>query len=237
MNRNVTSLVVAAALAALPPTVHAWNILVDPRFEHQTTPERGGWILFGGAFSTSQARSGRWSMQDQFCGIFGVAGSYEQFPAAPGSRWRLTGYGLVPAGLVGDPGAMFGIIQVTFFDALGHDLGTVETRGAPFPAKTSAHVDATTPPAQWMFLDTDPVTAPEGTAYVQPFRLWLDFTGQGLCQGASFDDLRLDVLGMDRERYVDSIERNARTLRQAGILTQAQAAAMEEAAEQAAEGE
>jgi hypothetical protein len=236
MNRKVLSAVlVAAALVAVPSTVHAWNVLVDPRFERQTPPDQGGWILFGGAFSTDQARSGHWSMLDRFCGVYGGLGSYEQFPAAPGSRWRLTGYGLVPASIVGDPGAIFGIIQVTFFDASGNDLGTLETVGAPFPAKTSAHLDAMTFPLQWQFLDTDAVTAPAGAAFVQAFTLWIDFTGRGECQGASFDDLRLDVLGLSRGQYVDSIERNAMALRRSGILTELQAEAMVEAAERAAD--
>jgi hypothetical protein len=210
---------------------------VDPRFEHRTPSDHGGWILFGGRFSSDQARSGNWSMLDQFCGVHDGAGSYEQFPAAPGSRWRPTGYGFAPAQIYGDPNAIFGIIQVTFFDARGHDLGNVETSGAPFPAKTSGHIDGTTPPLQWQFLDTETVTAPAGAAFVQAFTVWIDFSGQGFCQGASFDDLRLDVLALNRGQHVASIARNAGALRRAGIIAEDQAEAMVEAAARAAERE
>jgi hypothetical protein len=169
-------------------------------------------------------------MFDQFCELYGVAGTFEQFPAAPGSRWRMTGYGLSPVQVLGSPASAFGIIQVTFFDAQGNDLGTVETTGAPFPAKTSVHIDATTTPLEWQFLDTETVTAPAGAAYIQAFTLWIDYTGQGSCQGVYFDDLQLEVLVSNHGQYVSSIARNAAALVAAGLITQTQAVAMVEAA-------
>ena len=161
------------------------NLLVDPGFECQTPAAQGGWTLFGGTFSTAFARHGRWSMLD--AAQSGIVGSFQQLPAAPGSRWRLTGHGLSPTPIHGAPA--FGIVQLSFFDAAGNDLGTVETANTGVKAKTSNPVDATTPAGKWTRLDTGMATAPAGAAFVQAFTLYVDFTG--LAQGVYFDDLRL----------------------------------------------
>jgi hypothetical protein len=222
--RMLPAAVLALLLAAVPATTPAGNLLVDAGMEAQVSPAQGGWNLFGGAFSTAQARTGRWSMLDQ--ASLGVVGAYQQFPAAPGSRWQLIGYGMSPAMLLGAPA--FGLVQVTFFDALGQDLGTVETAGQAFPAKTSGPVDGGTPVGQWTLLDTGIATAPAGTVFVQAFTLYVDFSGY--TQGVFFDDLRLEVLGVTHGQYVSSIARNAASLVRAGLLTEAQAEAMVEAA-------
>jgi hypothetical protein len=200
------------------------NALTDPGFERQTPADRHGWITFGGAFSPEYARRGRWSMLD--AAAFGTAGSYQQLPAVPGSRWRLTGYGFTPVPLRGSPA--FGIIQVSFFDASGKDLGTVETVGQPFPALTSAPVDAGTPINTWTRLDTGTATAPAGAASIQAFTLYIDFSGN--YQRVFFDDLDLQVQGLTHEAYVDSIALNAKALRRAGLISEAQGEAMVEAA-------
>lgn len=163
---------------------------------------------------------------------YGVTGTYEQFPAAPGSKWQLTGYGLTPAPLVGSPA--FGVIQVTFFDIFGNDLGTVETAGNQFPAKTSGPVDGTATPGQWLFLDTSIVTAPAGTAYIQAFTLYVDFSGY--YQGVYFDDLTLRVLVKNHGQYVSSIAQNAEALLSAGLITAAQKDAMVSAAAKSSGG-
>jgi hypothetical protein len=129
----VGALLVSATFAFSSSNGCAQNVLLDPGFEYQTPPPAGGWISFGGYFSTDYAHTGHWSMFDSADN--NVTGTYEQFPAAPGSKWQLTGYGLTPAPLLGSPA--FGVVQVTFFDIFGNDLGTVETAGNPFPAKTS----------------------------------------------------------------------------------------------------
>lgn len=204
----------------------AGNALTDPSFENQTPVASGGWNTFGGAFSPEYARTGMWSLAA--AAYFGVTGSVQQLPAAPGSRWRMTGYGFTPLQLQGEPA--FGVIQVTFFDAFGNDLGTVETAGNQFPAKTSNPVDWNTPVGVWTYLDTGAVTAPAGAAFIQAFTLYVDFSGNS--QRVFFDDLSLKVLGANHGGYVSSVVHNAVALLRAGSISEAQKVAMVTAAAQ-----
>jgi len=198
------TLLVSASRAALADD--NTNPLKDASFELQLVPEHGGWILFEQSlFSLDEARSGRQSMFNAglsrtvayhpfFVGT--VSGSYQEFPAGPGSRWRLTGFGVTPTTLRGAPA--FGIVQVSFFDALGEDLGTVETADSETArAKTSNEVNSQTPVGEWVFLDTDIATAPAGTATIQAFTLYVDFSGSDTAQGVYFDDLSLCALEDD----------------------------------------
>jgi hypothetical protein len=200
-------------------SAQAGNLIVDPGFEHQTPPDAGGWILFGGQFANNFARSGNGSML--VAGANNVPGTFQQFPAAPGSKWQMTGYGMTPVPLFGPA---FGFIQVTFFDIFGNDLGTVETTGNPFPAQTSGPVDQASKPGEWLFLDTGTATAPAGTAFIQAFTLYVDFTGY--FQGVYFDDASLEVLAANHGQYVSSIAQNAAKLQGAGLITTDQAATM-----------
>jgi hypothetical protein len=103
-------------------------------------------------------------------------------------------------------------------------LGTVETAGSGTPAKTSNPVDGTATPGEWLFLDTGIATAPAGTAYIQAFTIYVDFSGY--VQGVYFDDLTLRVLVANHGQYVSSIAQNAAALLKAGLITPAQADAM-----------
>ncbi len=176
------------------------GFLKDASFEQQLSPDDGGWILFDeSTYSGDHARTGSWSMLNAglsrtvayppyFVGT--VSGSYQEFPAQPGSRWKLTGYGMAPIALEGAPA--FGIVQVSFFDADGEDLGTIETVDSDTAlAKTSNEVNSQTPAGEWTYLDTGIATAPAGTATVQAFTLFVDFSGSDTSQGVYFDDLRL----------------------------------------------
>ena len=177
------------------------NALRDPSFEQGLPAEQGGWHLFGGRFTADQARDGQRSLFD--AAFEGQSGSYQELPAKPGSRWRLTGYGMTPAPLRGAPA--FGLLQLSFFDAQGKDLGTVETAGQRFPALTSNRIDASSPSKDWIRLDTGIGTAPEGTATIQAFTLYVDhaFNLQGAAlaatnfQGVYFDDLHLCELAAE----------------------------------------
>jgi hypothetical protein len=181
-------------------------ILKDASFELQLAPDQGGWRLFDNStFSSDEARSGDQSMFNWGFSrtvayppffIGSASGSYQEFPASPGSRWRLTGYGLAPVGLEGTPA--FGIVQVSFFDARGKDLGTVETADRNTPrAKTSNEVNSQTLVGKWTFLDTGIATAPQGTTTVQAFTLYVDYSGSNTTQGVYFDDLSLCALEGD----------------------------------------
>lgn len=184
------------------------NILSDPSFELELPSDQGGWILFDDSmFSTDTAHSGERAMFHYAFSrtvpfppflVGTVSGSYQEFPAVPGSRWRLTGFGQARTRLQGTPA--FGIVQVSFFDARGKDLGTVETTGHPTTrAKVSNEVNSQTPAREWVFLDTGVATAPEGTATIQAFTLYVDYSNSNRSQGVYFDDLTLCALEEDTD--------------------------------------
>lgn len=176
------------------------NLLNDAGFEQQLPAGQGGWTLFDESrFSSEQARSGRqslfnWGFSRSLPSppfLHGTAsGSYQEFSAGPGSRWRLTGYAFVSAALEGI--SAFGIVQVSFFDQDGNDLGTVETAETQGPrARTSNQVNSQSPVGEWILLDTGVATAPANTAKIHAFTLFVDYSGSEISQGVYFDDLKL----------------------------------------------
>ncbi|MDJ0759075.1 MAG: hypothetical protein QNJ19_06725 [Woeseiaceae bacterium] len=178
------------------------NLLKDPGFDEQISEDEGGWRSFKESrVSKGKSRSGDRAMFNWgysrtvpyppgFVGT--VSGSYQEFPAEPGSKWQLTGYGLAATQL---EGAAFGILQISFFDAEGEDLGTVETAGSKVSkAKTSNQIDRNTVADEWTMLDTGVATAPDGTAVIHAFTLYVDFTGSNVAQGVFFDDLVLSKI-------------------------------------------
>ncbi len=209
MNKNLFVLCAAllSALSLMVPRValaNENNLLKNPSFELKSSPDKGGWALFDeGMYSQDQARTGKQSMFHYGYSrsvpyppffIGSVSGSFQELPAVPGSQWRLTGYGLTARKLRGTPA--YGLVQVSFFDARGKDLGTVETAGGSgAPAKTSNEVNNGSPPGEWIFLDTGIATAPEGTVTIQAFTLYVDFSHSNTSQGVYFDDLNLCALG------------------------------------------
>ncbi len=179
------------------------NPIKDASFELELAPDKGGWILFKDSmFTSDKARSGSQSMFNWGFSrtvpfppflVGAVSGSYQEFSADPGSRWRLTGFGMTPTVLKGTPA--FGIVQLSFFDARGKDLGTVETAGNNTTrAKTSNEINSQTPAGEWVFLDTGIATAPAGTAIVQAFTLYVDYSDSDISQGVYFDDVSLCAL-------------------------------------------
>lgn len=219
MNRTVVlcTALVSILLVSAPQSALAdnGNRLKDASFELQLPSDQSGWTLFEESqFSPNEARSGGQSMLNAglsrtvaFPPFFvgSVSGSYQEFPAEPGSRWRLTGYGAAPTALQGTPA--FGVVQVSFFDAAGKDVGTVETAGsATARAKTSNEVNVQSPVGEWIFLDTGIVTAPAGTAAIQAFTLYVDYSGSNTSQGVYFDDLSLCALKGDDDNGADCTE-------------------------------
>ncbi|MGI9273099.1 MAG: hypothetical protein ACR2QT_15075 [Woeseiaceae bacterium] len=203
---RTTLLCILLASPLLTANADNENPLMDASFELQLASDQGGWTMFEQSMlSTDEARSGDSSMfnggfsrtvayQPYFIGT--VSGSYQEFPATAGSKWRLTGYGAADTALQGTPA--FGIVQVSFFDDQGNDLGTVETASSETPlAKTSNEVNNQTPVGEWTFLDTGTATAPAGTAAVQAFTLYVDYSGSNIAQGVYFDDLSLSRLVED----------------------------------------
>ncbi len=195
------------------------NPLKDPGFELQLPPEKGGWTLFDESmYSGEQARSGTQSMFNWGFSrnvpyppylLGSVSGSFQEFAASPDSRWRLTGYGVAPVALKGAPA--FGVVQISFFDADGKDLGTVETASDQgTPAKISNKVTAATPVGKWIFLDTGVVTAPAGTAVIHAFTLFVDYSGSNRSQGVYFDDLTLCSVDGDESECREMSSENMR---------------------------
>ena len=222
-NRSVrpraAALVAVLVIAPFAAIADDHNPLRDPGFELELPAKQGGWKMFGPSrFSEDQARRGDRSMLNgatsrtvayppYFLGT--VSGSYQEFPAEPGSRWRLTGYGLTPGALQGTPA--FGIVQVSFFDARGRDLGTVETAASTTAkAKLSNEVNNQSPAGEWTFLDTGIATAPEGTAAVQAFTIYVDYSGSNVFQGVYFDDLNLCELEEDADDDAPACKRVSR---------------------------
>ncbi len=203
MRRHSKALLVASIIGIAVSTnsslADGHNPLRDASFEDQLSADEGGWGLFEQSkFSDGHARTGSHSMYNGGLSktvayhpyfIGSVSGSFQEFPAEPGSQWRLTGYGMAVAKLLGTPA--YGIVQVSFFDSDGNDLGTVETVDATARAKTSNEVNNQSPVGEWIFLDTGTATAPEGTAAVQAFTIYVDFSGSNTAQGVYFDDLVL----------------------------------------------
>lgn len=201
VNNAVCLVLVTALLVCIPAVAQPddGGLLKDASFERKLPAGEGGWNLFEiSMFSKNHARSGSQSL---FNGGFSrtvpynpfflgnASGAFQEFPADPGSQWRLTGYGLKPRPLIGTPA--FGILQLSFFDAEGEDLGTVETADGDTKAKASDQINNRSAVGEWIFLDTGVVTAPAGTATVQAFTLYVDYSGSDRTQGVYFDDLTL----------------------------------------------
>jgi hypothetical protein len=179
----------AAAALLLTPTAAMANLLTDPGFESGTPVPSGvgGWEPFNGAeFSTEQAFNGAYSMK--LIANNSVPGAFQTLPATPGEAFTLTGYALAPVALAG-PEPAFGGIQVSFFDAGGNDLGTVETPGAAaadFRGVNDPAGDFVT--GEWEFLSVT-ATAPAGAVKIQAFPIYIDFSGNE--QGIYVDDMTL----------------------------------------------
>lgn len=197
--KRASAVVIGLLLCPLLALSAGENLLADAGFEAAKSTG-SAWTLFDESrLSDKAARSGEQSMFNwgfsrtvpyppYFLGT--VSGAFQERAASPGSRWQLTGYGSAPTALKGTPA--FGIVQISFFDAEGNDLGTVETAGGGGPlAKISNEVNSTTPAGDWVFLDTGVATAPDGTASVQAFTLFVDYSGSNISQGVHFDDLTL----------------------------------------------
>lgn len=211
MNKYRNALSFTALIAILISTTvtaqsNGVNVLKDASFEQESPGDPVDWGQFEiTMISRNHARSGEYSMYNggysrsvphppYFVG--NASGSFQEFPAEPGSRWRLTGYGLVPDKLEGNPA--FGALQLSFFDQDGADLGTVESSSSDTKAKLSAQINTRSDIGEWIALDTGVATAPEGTATIQAFTLYVDYSGTGRTQGVYFDDLALcEVSGRD----------------------------------------
>jgi hypothetical protein len=167
--------------------------LTDPGAEAQITAPNPnptllpGWSLFNGAtFNNSVAHSGSWSIELSGGG-WAVPGAYQSFPAAPGQQFTMSGYGLTPTPLAPLAGGFpWTGLQISYFNAGGADIGTVETGGVGAYAPASAKITDADPANVWKYL-TVTATAPAGAASVQVFAITLD----SVPTTGFFDDLTL----------------------------------------------
>lgn len=189
----IVGLACVAAFTLSMATSSRANLLTDPGAEQGISAPNPnptsipGWSFFNGAgFSSAFALSGTQSLA--LVTQNNVPGAFQQFAASGGQAWTMTGFGMTPTLLNGNPG--FGLLQITFFsgpNGTGTDLGTVET--SPGNAFASAQINNTTTPGAWTPLSVT-AHAPAGAQSMQAFALVVDFNSTGV-EGVYFDDLTL----------------------------------------------
>jgi len=176
MKRITKVLGTSIVAAALSLSVQA-NLLTDPGFESgapgQPNPipvpagANGGWAVFNGAtFSTAAAETGTWGISESE----GVGANWNfEAPyqvsagASAGAVYTLTADFKTPTGITEtSPSWLPAIIQLTFFNAAGADLGTVETGGV------GANAIHYMPTASWQTA-TVSATAPAGAVYISSY--------------------------------------------------------------------
>jgi len=174
---------VAAALALSVSTTQA-NILTDPGFESgaagQPNPiplpggAGGGWAVFNGAaYANAAAETGNWGIIEaqapgaawNFMAPYQVVGG-----VSAGQQYILTADFMTPTGISEAAGGYVPVvIQLTYFNAAGADLGTVETGGAG--AKAIQYWPAA---ANVWYTGTVTATAPAGAVYVAPYLAFME---------------------------------------------------------------
>ena len=174
----------AAVLALTASTTQAQNLLVDPGFESgvagQSNPipvpggVGGGWAVFNGAtYSTAHPETGTWSMQEMqgvgqawnFMAPYQVLGG-----VSAGQVYTLSADYMTPTGISQAPGGYVpAVIQLTFLNAAGADIGTVETGGVGAKA-----VQYTPAGINTWFQGTVSATAPANAAYVAPYLAFME---------------------------------------------------------------
>src|ERR1035438_2025647 len=174
----------AAVLALAASTTQARNLLNDPGFESgapgQPNPiplpggAGGGWAVFNGAgYSTAHPETGSWGIQEiqgigqawNFEGPYQVVGG-----VSPGQKYTLSADFMTTTGNSQTPGGYVPVvIQLTYFNAAGGDLGTVETGGAGALA-----VQYNMGALNTWFTGTVTATAPANAVYVAPYLAFME---------------------------------------------------------------
>jgi hypothetical protein len=195
---------IAAALAFTAATTQAQNILVDPGFESgapgQPNPipvpggAGGGWAVFNGAaFSQAHPETGLWGIQE-IQGI-GQAWNFEApyqvvGGASAGQQYTLTADYMTTTGDSQAPGGYVPVvIQLTYLDATGADLGTVETS----PGNARA-VQYNLGALNTWFTATVTATAPAGAVYVAPYLAFMENGSQTAADALYWDNASLTLI-------------------------------------------
>jgi hypothetical protein len=191
---------VAVAIALGNSTAQA-NLLTDPGFESgapgQVNPipipggVGGGWAVFNGAtYSMAHPESGLWGIQETQ-GI-GQAWNFEApyqviGGVSPGQKFTLSGDFMTTTGNSQTPGGYVPIvIQLTFLNAAGADIGTVETGGVGAEA-VQYNMGALN---QWLNA-TVSATAPANAVYVAPYLAFMENGSQTAADTVFWDNANL----------------------------------------------
>jgi hypothetical protein len=195
---------VAAALALSISTTQAASILVDPGFESgapgQPNPiplpggAGGGWAVFNGAaYANAAAETGSWGLQEiqgigqqwNFMSAYQVVGG-----VSAGQQYTLTADFMTPTGISEAGGGYIpAVIQLTYFNAAGTDLGTVETGGVG--AKAIQYWPAA---ANVWYTGTVTATAPAGAVYVAPYLAFMENGSQTAADTLYWDNGSLTLV-------------------------------------------
>jgi hypothetical protein len=198
----MSAVAIVAALGFTAATTQAQNLLTDPGFESgapgQINPiplpagAGGGWAVFNGAgYSQAHPETGNWGLQE-IQGI-GAAWNFEADYQAiggvsPGQKYTLTGDFMTTTG-ISDAGYAPVFIQLTYFNAAGGDLGTVETGGSGALAVQYSPAAIGT----W-YQATVTATAPANAVYVAPYLAFMENGGQLASDALYWDNASLTLV-------------------------------------------
>jgi hypothetical protein len=194
----------AAALALTTSTTQAQNLLTDPGFESgapaQPNPipvpggAGGGWTVFNGAtYSTAHPETGLWSIQETE-GV-GAAWNFEApyqviGGVSAGQKFKLTADYMTTTGITEAPGGYVPVvIQLTFLNAAGADIGTVETGGAGANA-----VQYTPAGLNTWYTGIVSATAPASAVYVAPYLAFMENGSQTGADTLYWDNASLTLV-------------------------------------------
>jgi hypothetical protein len=195
MKRITKVLGTSIVAAALSLSVQA-NLLTDPGFESGAPSQPnpipipggvgGGWAVFNGAsFSAAAAETGSWGIQETE-GIgqaWNFEAPYQVTTAGAGGVYTLTADFMTPTGITSS-GYVPAVIQLTFFNAAGADIGTVETGGV------GAKANQYNPTGLWQTASVT-ATAPVGAAYVGSYLAFMEFGNQTQADTLYWDNANL----------------------------------------------
>lgn len=194
-----TSLGMAAALALSASTSYA-NLLTDPGFESGAPGEPnpillpggagGGWAVFNGAaYSTAQPESGNYSLVESegVNSAWNFEGGYQVIGGVTaGQSYTLTGdYMATTALSTYNPV----YIQLTFFNAAGTDVGTVQTGGVG----AYAHQYGAASLSTW-YTASVTATAPATAVYVAPYLAMMENGANASAETIYWDNANMTLV-------------------------------------------
>ena len=191
----------AAVLSLAPSTTQAQNLLVDPGFESGAPGQNnpipipagvgGGWAVFNGAaYSQAHPEFGSWGIQEAqgIAQAWNFEAPYQVLGGvSAGQKFTLTADFMTTTGISEAPGGYVpAVIQLTYFNAAGADLGTVETSGGGALAVQYRPAAINT----W-YEGTVTATAPANAVYVAPYLAFMEDGSQTAADTLYWDNAYL----------------------------------------------